>query len=258
MSENYGCRDHEALIAYVYGEDDAGNCDRLAEHVAQCPSCAEEIAALRATRSALAAWSPPETALGFRISRASEVAPAPVLRPAAWWRQPLPAWAQAAAAVLMFAAGITVGSRQEPIPAPPATGAAATPANPRTASDTAVPVVSRDDLAALDQRLRTLETARVASAPRLVTAVRPVDEAELLHRVETMITASEQRQRSETARLVDAVEVVAQNIAAQRRADMERVERRIGQVYTPTEQVLRQHSSAINLLASFPQAAGAR
>ena len=110
----------------------------------------------------------------------------------------------------------------------------------------------------MEERLRTLETARVASVPRLATAVRPVDDSELLQQMEAMIAASEQRQRSENARLVDAVEVVAQNIAVQRRADLERVERLIGQVYTPTEQVLRQHSSAINLLASFPQAAGAR
>ena len=42
--------------------------------------------------------------LGFQLTRTESESPANVLHPPAWWRKPLPAWAQAAAAVVIFAA----------------------------------------------------------------------------------------------------------------------------------------------------------
>jgi hypothetical protein len=253
MNDNYRCGDPEGLIAFVYGESDPAERDAVAAHVAGCPSCAEEIESLRSTRTMLAAWTPPETSLGFRITQASDLPETPVLRPAVWWRQPLPAWAQAAAAVLIFAAGMTAGGvRQQPSTtvavqtAPPSTQTSV-PAAAQSVS--AAPVVSRDDLVRLEQRLRAMETARSQAAARPVAV--SVDEAALMGRFEAMIAASEQRQRTESASLV---EQVALNISAQRQFDLQQIERRIGQMYSTTDATLRQHNTAISSLvrASFP------
>jgi anti-sigma factor RsiW len=114
MNEMFHCGDHEMLVAYLYDECDRAGREAIAAHLTQCAACAEEIASLRATRTQLAAWAPPDARLGFQITSADQrneplafVAP-PSRRQ--WWREPLPAWAQAAAAVLIFAAGMTAGS----------------------------------------------------------------------------------------------------------------------------------------------------
>ena len=55
-------------------------------------STKSEIAALSATRRTLAEWTPPELALGFRITRENEPRPAKILEPKIpWWRAPMPA-----------------------------------------------------------------------------------------------------------------------------------------------------------------------
>jgi len=267
MNENYRCGDHEALIAFVYGEGDEGGREAVAAHLAECPACAEEIEGLRSTRAVLAQWTPPETSLGFRVTGAPEAGSATVLRPAAWWRQPLPAWAQAAAAVLIFAAGMTLGARQQPagqVASGPEGGAAAPAATrPRAeavptvpASAAPAPVVSREDFARLERRLGAMERAGMRPVS-VRTAAATGEEPAMVQRLEAMIAASEERQRAESARLVEAV---ARNIAAQRQYDLQQVERRIGQVYSTTDETLRQHSTAINSLvfASFPQPSAGR
>src|SRR5690606_9504323 len=93
-------------------------------------------------------------------TRASEAAPATVLRPQAWWRQPLPAWAQVAAAILIFAAGLAIG-RQQPGDAGLQAARVLEPDVTLTppAGVQAQPVITRDDLALLDERLRAIESA---------------------------------------------------------------------------------------------------
>src|SRR5262245_26486490 len=114
MNEIFQCGDSGALVAYLYDECSPGEHAVIAAHIKGCVACAGEIDALSATRRTLASWTPPDLALGFQITR-SDVAPvakepARVLVPTiAWWRAPLPAWAQAAAAMVIFAAGLSVG-----------------------------------------------------------------------------------------------------------------------------------------------------
>ncbi len=256
MNENYRCGDHEALIGFVYGECEPGEHDAVAAHVADCASCAGEIDALRSTRGLLAAWTPPETSLGFRVTGPSVAAPAPVLRPAAWWRQPLPAWAQAAAAVLIFAAGMTAGGARQQTAPPPlaATAPAVAPVASRATAVPAATTVSRDDLAGLERRLRAVETARTQTVS-VRPAVGVVDEAVLMARVEALLAASEARQQSQSATIVEAV---ALNLARQRQYDLQQIQKRIGEIYSTTDATLRQHSTAISLLApvSFSQPSG--
>ena len=276
MNVNYRCGDHEGLVAFVYGECDPPEHEAVAAHVAVCASCREEADSLRSTRAALAAWTPPDVSLGFQISPAdSERVEAPVLRPAAWWRQPLPAWAQAAAAAAIFAAGLAAGNAGQPSsPAPARTESAATvtPAPTRTVATQPVatqpvaaqpvaaeltPTLSPDTLAQLERRLRALETGRIqAAATRTVRASLDepsLDETALFERVDAMIAASEQRQRAANG---DLVEAVARNIAQQRQVDLQQLEKRFGEVYSTTGNVLRQQGNAINSLVrtvSLPQ-----
>jgi len=107
MTEIFECGDNSALVGYLYDECDAAERHAIEAHLAVCPACAAELAALGSTRLQLASWTPPEAELGFRI--VSDATPPNVVRPVRWWEQPLPAWAQAAAACLIFGAGLWLG-----------------------------------------------------------------------------------------------------------------------------------------------------
>src|SRR5688500_4336321 len=118
MNDINVCGNHEALIGYLYDECEPAEREAVAAHVALCASCADEIRALGDTRAHLVSWATPALPLGFQLTRTEAEAPAKVLEHAGpasrssksggWWRQPLPAWAQAAAAVVIFAAGMSV------------------------------------------------------------------------------------------------------------------------------------------------------
>jgi hypothetical protein len=264
MNNTFQCGDHEALVAYLYDECEAADREAIASHVSRCPSCAEEVEALHSTRSVLAAWTPPASALGFQITRAVERAEPTVLRPAAWWRRPLPAWAQAAAAALIFAAGMTLGgARTGPATAAIATGPpAAAPAATARVADTAnsfvgtSPSISRADLARLEQRLRAVETSSQVRSAAARPAPVTVDEDALMQRVQALIETSETRQRSENLTLVANL---ARYFDDQRRVDQRQVDEKLGRMYGSTGEELRQYSEAINSLvraASFQPASG--
>jgi hypothetical protein len=249
MNDNIHCGNHEALVAYLYDEADRADREAMTEHLARCVSCAEEIESLRSTRAVLAGWAVPEQSLGFQITRPAEHAT--VLRPAAWWRNPLPAWAQAAAAVLIFAAGMTLGSSRGG--ASIASVAAPQPASPvaSRASDAAAvaPVVTRDELVRLEQRLGRMEAAQ----PRTVTvqAASPsIDEDALLGRVQALIEASEERQRRENITLIGNV---VRDYETQRRVDLRGVEERLGRIQGTTGLELQQHRDALNYIMRVSQ-----
>src|SRR5687767_6472207 len=108
---SFNCDDKQTLIAYLYDEVDAATRDRVDAHLAACARCAAEARALGAVRAELSQWVPPGAELGFAIVRKSDQPAAQVLRPAQWW-QTVPAWAQAAAAVLVVAAGLGIANLQ--------------------------------------------------------------------------------------------------------------------------------------------------
>lgn len=221
MTQKFECGDNAALVGYLYGEGEPGERVAIEAHLKHCPVCAAEIEALGSTRTLLAAWTPPEADLGFRI--VSE-ARSNVLRPRQWWRQPMPAWAQAAAAVLIFATGMSLGvvSRNTEQTQPEAVAQAPAPTNAVAAVSPAA--VSQSDLAALEERLRAeMSELRTVSAP---AASAPASGAQLLAQVRTLIDESEQRQRRELAlRTAD----VMRDVDAQRQFDFARVQRALGQ-----------------------------
>jgi hypothetical protein len=259
MNDNFRCGDPEVLIAYLYDEGEPSEREAVALHVARCAACTDEIESLRETRALLGAWTPPAAALGFRITQTEAPAASltgaergqadKVLRPAVWWRRPLPAWAQAAAALLIFAAGLTIGgARESAVVQPVATTAPAAPA--AFAAPQAVPVLSREDLARLEERVRTLESARVSTAAARPPA-RAVDEAALLRRVEALIASSEDRQHESISVLVDALN----RLDRQQRGDMQQVANRFIAVHDTTQRELTRQNNALAVLTTLTTSA---
>lgn len=239
MSTEFRCGDESQLAGYLYDECDAAERRGVEAHLAVCPRCAEEIAALRDARIALASWTPPDAELGFRI-----VSEPRVLRPARWWQQPLPAWAQVAAALLIFTAGALVGvGRSTSQAAAPQTAvvqrsAAVTPAT-----------VSQRDLTALEQRLRRelMPTRTGAAEPAVRVAA---SDEQLIQRMRQLVSESEQRQERE---LAFRLSQVMRDVDAQRRVDLARIERSVGQMEGITGAEVADQRRVINYLMRVSQ-----
>jgi hypothetical protein len=241
MSFKHDCHNKAALVEYLYDECAPAERAAIAAHLAMCTDCAEDLSTLRATRTELAAWSPPETKLGFRI--VSDAPPASVIRPARWWSRPLPAWAQAAAAVLIFAAGAGLGMWQGASPTPLPIAA--------TSSSGASSAVSRQDVAALEQRLRSemaQQPLRAATAPHADDSSSAG--AAMLQQVRALIAESEQRQRRELA--LRTAEVI-RDFDTQRRGDLARIERTFGQMEGATSAQVEQQRQMLNYLMRVSQ-----
>src|SRR5438067_11786169 len=64
------CEDKELLVSYLYGDLPDGARAAFESHLRGCAGCRAELKALRAVRSDLAAWAPPEPDFGFRVMNA--------------------------------------------------------------------------------------------------------------------------------------------------------------------------------------------
>jgi hypothetical protein len=249
------CDDKQDLIAYVYGEVDAALRDRVEAHLASCPRCAAEVRALGDVRAELSLWAPPDAELGFAVVRkpigtaASESEQAAkVLRPAQWW-QTVPAWARAAAAVLVLAAGASIANlqvRSGPDGFSVSTGWM-TPERPALSASADGEAIDRrvdgrveSALAALEQQLRSeIRSTQRQDAVRV--AAQPVDEA-TVRRVQQLIAASEERQERELALRFTQF---AREMDMMRRADFQRITRGFGAF---DEQMLRQQRMLNNVI----------
>jgi hypothetical protein len=254
MTVRFQCGDGAALVEYVYGELGAQDAAGIEAHLAACGVCADEVRGLTATREDLRAWIPPEAALGFQVVAVTSNV-APVLRAARWWARPLPAWAQVAAAVTLFAAGATLGAWR-------ASGASAAAANAQGATESVVATapVSAEDLTALEQRLRAeltaashVATAADAQAMPVATATGAAparkDDA-LLQQVRALIRESEQRQQRElTLRTAEIIK----DVDTQRRGDLARIERTFGQMEGTTGVQVEQQRQLLNYLMRVSQ-----
>jgi anti-sigma factor RsiW len=277
MNGQFSCSAKETLIAYVYGECDSADREAVEAHMTACAACADEVAGLGGVRRALAEWAPPDIARGFRIVRDETATAVPdtgatVLRPARWWRRPLPAWASAAAAVLLFAAGaglanldvhygpdgltIRTGWQHTRDTASPAAVAQTVPAaGPSPAS-----APWRSDLVALERQLRgdfgaQLQAVRSSAEPQRTTApAAGVDERQLMTRVRALIDESvgesEQRQQREFASRVAQVQG---EWGAQRQADLVRLQQGLGWVQGQTGAEVAQQRRLINYLLTVSQ-----
>jgi anti-sigma factor RsiW len=247
MSQTFQCGENTALVGYVYDECEASERAAIDAHVAICAACAAELAALQSTRTSLVSWTPPESNLGFQIVRQ----PQPVFehrteppkrqtsesRP--WYGRPVPAWAQAVAATLIFAAGLSLGVVRGIMPT------AATPGTVPAAASQSAP--SATDLQALERRLRA-EIARIQPTSAGVRAEAPVastSEEQLLARVRTLIEESERRQQRELALRTAQV---MRDVDSQRQVDLAQIQNSFGQIEGLTGAEVREQRQMLNYL----------
>jgi anti-sigma factor RsiW len=251
MTEIFQCGDNPALVGYLYGECEPAERRAIEQHLRVCLACAAEIEALGATRSQLAAWSPPDAQLGFRMvsdapSSVMEPPPTVVDGPARWWSRPIPAWAQAAAAALIFASGLSLGVWR----------GTASPVGPvaQAPSPTArANVASVSDLAELEQRLRAeIDTMRASASatPAATTQTASASEAQILARVRALIDESEQRQQRELA--LRTAQVV-RDFDSQRRVDLQNVRSIVGQVEGSTGAEIARQQQTLQYLMRVSQ-----
>jgi anti-sigma factor ChrR (cupin superfamily) len=242
MNDIFQCGDSAALVAYLYDECAPGEQALIEAHLVVCAVCASEIHGLRATRRTLAAWTPPEQALGFRITREDEPRPAKILEPKiAWWRAPLPAWAQVAAALVIFGVGLSVGSARTTT-SQDQTATVRTASVPPEGVQTEASSVSRDDLAQLEQKIRAELGQLRASNTATPAAARGSDDA-LIQRVRTMIdeSAADER-RNFTERMLNMADVIER----QRRVDLAQIGNSMGQFRGATRDEIRQQNEAFS------------
>jgi hypothetical protein len=240
----FTCDDKANLVAYLYGEVDPATRQAVDDHLAQCVACAAEVTALGGVRSELGLWAPPDVELDFQIVRKTELPRPSVLRPARWWST-VPGWAQAAAAILVVAAGLSIANIQVssgPEGFSMRTGWMAAPAPAASApfDGTAVEQQVEQALASLEQQLRAeIRSAREEQASAVsATAADPA----LLRRVQQLIGEAEQRhERALAARFVE----FTRDMNVQRRADL----MRIGQGFVNyDDQLMRQRQMLNNVI----------
>jgi len=103
------CPDKEALVTYLYEEDDGPGRRAIEGHVEQCAACREEVSGLRRVREQLAGWEAPVADLPLpAFGPALPGVGATRVRPRArsWVTQPAFVAAAAALLVMGLAAGL--------------------------------------------------------------------------------------------------------------------------------------------------------
>jgi len=243
------CLAGDVLVSYLYDECTFEERQRIEGHLTSCGACAAEVEGLGGTRVQLSSWTPPDAALGFRISASTTPAvnaaaaagqtPAVAMR-LPWWRQPMPAWAQAVAATVLFGLGMAAGSRQ--LPMTPSTAGA--PAG-----------VSASQLTNLETRLRSEITAIRSSvptpaAPAATVRLNDADRDALLRQVREMVRESEDRQQQTfTIRAAQ----VARDAEIQRRVDVANLRQTFEQMQGSTSEVQRQQGEMLKYLVNVSQ-----
>jgi hypothetical protein len=257
MSPNVDCGNHDALADYLYDECEPEQRAAVAAHLATCQHCLSELESLRETRLALAAWTPPEAELGFRVVASGVSAGVStggtVLRPARWWHRPMPAWAQAAAAALIFAAGLGLGAMRGVTLGPPDLRTSGP--SDRTPAPSDLRTVSADDLAALEQRLRSemqagLQQVRATAPASAPAGAAPMTSSPTLQQVRALIAESEQRQQRElTLRTAEVI----RDFDTQRRGDLARIQQTFGRLEGATGAEVEQQRQMLNYLMRVAQ-----
>lgn len=188
------CNEREKLIGYLYDEVDDAERRNVDAHLATCETCREELRAFRDVRHDLLAWDVPE--------HESVWTPFVTTRTQPVWRQ-MPAWAMAAAAMLVFAIGGAGGFAGRALAARSTAPVqiAAAPVNPDAA--TVVPAASLEDLRALQTRLNELErAASVRAVSTTPVSMSASANAAMLSRVEQLIRDSEGRVNHKTGQKI--------------------------------------------------------
>ena len=221
---NHIADNQDALLDYLYEEGDPAERLAIAKHLQQCAACSIAVLEFQNVRGMLSDWTPPAAQLGFRVVQDGVEPPSVPMTQAAregrWW-----GWAQAAAAVLIFASGMAVSQLDVDYQ----DGALTV----RSQAAPPVPVT------AAPGRDIELPAERVSSEPLSGASPTPVaasdDVERLLQRVRAMIDQSEQRQQRELALRLSQV---AREVDMQHQADLLRVQQEFGQQQDATMEYL--------------------
>ena len=270
------CEEKELLVAFLYDDLTDGARATFESHLRGCAECRAELKALRAVRSDLAAWAPPEPDFGFRVIRGGRDAAATDVREAiappvrswrAWWT---PAAGLAAAAILVLAAaaslahvevhrgpdGITVrtGWGAAASAASSAAGASFGGTRPLSAPrDVRLSSTSDADfLAGIDRRLNALEAASHDSGLRYASTLSArSSDAEIIKRVRELLAQSESKQQGELALRISQV---IRDVDAQRVADLSRIQKGLSSIDANVTAEAAAHRDLTNyILASARQ-----
>lgn len=155
------CDDRDKLIDYLYEEVSASERRAFDAHLSACDECRDELRAFRDVRTDLLAFDVPEHGSVWKPFVTPVAAP--------WWKQ-VPAWGLAAAASLVFAAGVggvMTGRMLMPAPAaaPMQAQVQAAPAPQATAQTIAA---TPEQVRILEERIAQLE--RTSQQPRTTAA----------------------------------------------------------------------------------------
>jgi hypothetical protein len=259
----YSGRREDAIVDYLYGEVDSNQCLIFETHLSRCAVCRAEVEALGGVRDQLEQWAPPEPMLALDHP-AGPVASTRLPSGRQGWRE-VPVWAQAAAAILCIGVGagaanvqvtygrdglsVRTGWRQ-PAPTGPGASSPAIPAiDASRGVDAPTAVPSRAELSTLEETLRAEIRAAVAtraSAPSEPAAATAAASDAVLRQVRTLIANSERRQQLELALRVGDV---INDVQAQRRADLLKIDRSIGLIQNSTGMEVLRQREMLNSLA---------
>jgi hypothetical protein len=223
----------ESLVDYLYDEGDPAERLKIARHLQDCAACSVAVLEMQSVRGLLSEWKPPPVQLGFKIVSADEDVPAPLRQ--GWWPVGAgwPAWAKAAAGVLLFAAGMAVSQLHVDY------GNGALTVGVRSAA----PVTTSSAVGDI-----TLPPMAVGDNATNM----PLDLAGLENRLKSLIDQSEGRQQHALAfRLSQLV----QDFDTQRRADLLNVEQNLGQLEGQTGAEMAQQREMLNSLVKVSQQA---
>jgi hypothetical protein len=233
---NHIADNQDALLDYLYEEGDLTERLAIAKHLQECAPCSVAVLEFQSVRGMLKEWTPPTmqspSATADQGARGGRWLGWGVTTTKESWRGWRPV-AQAAAAALIFAAGMAVSQldvdyqdgtltvrTQSTAPTVPALPAA----NVRNASIELPP--ERADVNQIERELRDRLESGNASA---------IDTERLLQRVRAMIDQSEQRQQRELALRLSQV---AREVDTQHQADLLRVQQEFGQQQAATMEYL--------------------
>jgi hypothetical protein len=236
---------HEALLDYLYDEGDPAERIRIAQHLHECAPCSVAVLEMQSVRGLLKEWTPPTPELGFKVVQSPAAPARPTWRLGAAW----PTWAQAAAAAVLFVAGMAVSQLQFQY----GNGALTVrtrAVEPTQAAEASV-VHTGTDVFLPPTYVNTPDPSS-PSIDRGGSAASPSAD-EMLRRVKTLIDQSEMRQQRELAlRLSDVVH----DFDTQRQADMQRVDQNFGQLEGQTGAEVARTRELVNSLVKVSQGGG--
>jgi hypothetical protein len=258
--------DREAmLMAYLYNDVSPEERASFEGHLATCARCRSELNALGGVRAQLATWIPPDPRMAVQTTSIVDLQSvttgnaALVAAPSAWSWRTVPAWAQAAAAILVLGAAAGVANfdiRYDHDGLSVRTGWMKAPAaSAANTSATTQDSPWRADLVALHEQLRQELRASQTTNPQPVVAsvshTPSSADADVMRRVKTLVDESERRQQNELAlRVAEAI----RELNLQRQADLRRVDQSLGALQDRTGvEVLRNRQKLDYILQRVSQ-----